>query len=64
MIDIQFKDCCHTCPNIDIDYEQTRGFGEVVSVIGCTHSCVCGMYNAEGPEENPPVIEGFGNANP
>ena len=63
MIDIQFKECCHTCPNIDVDYEQTRGFGEVVTVIGCKHACVCGLYGSE--EESPPedvVVKGFTDA--
>lgn len=64
MIDIQFKRCCSACPNIDVDYEQTRGFGEVVTVIGCSHACVCGAYNAEETEEDPLEIsvKGFHNA--
>ncbi len=66
MIDIQFKSCCKVCPNIDIDYEQTKGFGETVTVIGCSHACVCGAYNAEEPEEEAPqdvTVRGFYNAN-
>ena len=65
MIDIQFKACCNTCPNIDVNYDQTRGFGEVVTVIGCAHACVCGTYNAEVAEEesSPDVtVKGFHNA--
>ena len=65
MIEIQFKQCCNTCPNIDVNYEQTRGFGEVVTVIGCSHACVCADYNAEEPEgEIPPdvMVKGFCNA--
>ena len=50
MIDIQFKRCCSTCPNIDVSYEQTRGLGEVITVIGCNHACVCGYYNSEEAE--------------
>ena len=57
MIDIQFKQCCGACSNIDVDYEQTRGFGEVVTVIGCSHACVCADYNAEEPEEESPPRE-------
>lgn len=65
MIDIQFKRCCSTCPNIDVSYDQTRGFGEVVTVIGCNHACVCGAYNTEEPEEEAPpdvTVKGFHNA--
>ena len=65
MIDIQFKACCNACPNIDVDYNQTREFGEVVSVIGCAYACVCGVYNAEKAEaESAPdvIVKGFNNA--
>lgn len=65
MIDIQFKQCCGACPNIDVDYEQTRGFGEVVTVIGCSHACVCAAYNEEEPEEGSPpekTVKGFCDA--
>ena len=65
MIDIQFKQCCGACSNIDVDYEQTRGFGEVVTVIGCSHACVFADYNAEEPEEEVPpdkIVKGFCNA--
>lgn len=65
MIDIKFKRCCSTCNNIDVDYEQARGLVEVVTVIGCTHACVCGAYNEEEPEEeNPPdvTVRGFCHA--
>ena len=65
MIDIRFKRCCSACPNIDVSYDQTRGFGEVVTVIGCNHACVCGVYNAEEAEDDthPDVtVKGFYNA--
>ena len=64
MIDIQFKRCCSTCPNIDVSYDQTRGLGEVVTVIGCSHACVCGAYHAVEPEEQAYdiTIRGFTNA--
>lgn len=65
MIDIRFKRCCSVCSNIDVSYDQTRGFGEVVTVIGCNHACVCGAYNTEesGDEAPPDVtVRGFHNA--
>lgn len=65
MIDILFRSCCSTCPNIDVNYEQTRGFGEVVTVIGCSHACVCGAYKAEEQMKPPAediVVKGFHNA--
>lgn len=64
MIDIQFKRCCSVCPNIEVSHEQTRGFGEVVTVIGCNHACVCGAYNAEESEVKTQdvTVKGFCNA--
>lgn len=65
MIEIQFKTCCSACPNVDVNYDQTRGFREVVTVIGCSHACVCGAYHAEAPEEKAPpdvIVKGFHNA--
>ena len=65
MIDIQFKKCCHACSNIDVSYDQTRGFGEVVTVIGCNHACVCGDFNAEELKEEWPTditVKGFHDA--
>ena len=52
MIDIYFKPCCQHCNNLDPDYEQTSGMGELVTVISCRHSCVCWKYQ-EDPNEEP-----------
>lgn len=65
MIDIRFKECCCSCSNIDVQYDQVRGLSEVLTVIGCSHACVCGAYNAEEPEEEAPrdvTVKGFHNA--
>lgn len=65
MIDIRFKECCCSCPNIEVQYDQVRGLSEVLTVIGCSHACVCGAYNAEEPEEEAPpdvTVKGFHNA--
>ena len=67
MIENRFKRCCYTCNNLDPDYQQTSGLGELVTVIGCRHSHVCGKYLAEpeGLEEAPPqdvTVKGFHNA--
>lgn len=67
MIDIYFKSCCQHCNNLDPEYEQTSGIGELVTVIFCRHSCVCGKYQAE-PEDKDPhtpqdvTVKGFCNA--
>ena len=67
MIENRFRRCCHTCNNLNPDYQQTSGFGELVTVFGCVHSHVCGKYLAE-PEESeeaPPqdvTVKGFHNA--
>jgi hypothetical protein len=67
MIEIRFKACCCICNNLDPDYQQTSGLGELVTVIGCRHSHVCGKYLAEPEEteEAPPqdvTVKGFHNA--
>lgn len=65
MIDIYFKECCKSCNALDLDYEQTSGLGELVTVISCRHACVCGKYSAEPEgEEAPPdvTVKGFCNA--
>lgn len=66
MIDIYFKPCCHSCNNLEPDYEQTRGLGELVTVISCHHACVCGKYQAAPAEEEAPTqditVKGFCNA--
>lgn len=67
MIEIRFKACCGTCNNLDPDYQQTSGLGELVTVIGCRHSHVCGKYFAEPEEaeEAPPqdvTVKGICNA--
>ncbi|MBQ8237373.1 MAG: hypothetical protein IJZ39_04430 [Oscillospiraceae bacterium] len=65
MIDIYFKKCCPSCNTLDLDYEQTSGLGELVTVISCGHACVCGKYNAEPEEETPPqdvTVKGFCDA--
>lgn len=66
MINIYFKPCCHSCNNLDLDYEQTSRLRELVTVIGCRHSCVCGKYQAEPAEEELPpqdiTAKGFCNA--
>jgi hypothetical protein len=66
VIDIYFKQCCQNCNNLDLDYEQTSGLGELVTVIGCRHSCVCGKYNsepeAEEASEQDVTVKGFCNA--
>lgn len=65
MIDIYFKDCCKCCNNLDLDYEQTSGLGELVTVISCRHACVCGKYNAEpeyGEVAQDVTVKGFCDA--
>lgn len=64
MIDIYFKPCCHSCGNLDLDYEQTSGLGELVTVIGCRHSCVCGKYQEAGEEDysQDVIVKGFRHA--
>ena len=52
MIDIYFKECCKSCPNLDLDWEQTKGLGEMVTVIICSHACVCGQYNTTDTQED------------
>lgn len=51
MIDIRFKECCCSCSNLEVQYDQVRGCSEMLTVIGCSHACVCGAYNEEEPEE-------------
>ena len=65
MIDIYFKSCCDHCNSLDLDYEQTSGMGELVTVISCRHACVCGKYQAEPEEIEPPqnvTVRGFSHA--
>lgn len=65
MIDIYFKKCCQSCGTLDLNYEQISGLGELVTVISCSHACVCGKYNAEPEEEAPPqdvTVKGFCDA--
>lgn len=65
MIDVRFKECCTSCTNIDVDYDQVHGCTEILTVIGCRHACVCGAFNAEEPmeEASPDVtIRGFQDA--
>lgn len=64
MIDILFQSCCENCPHIDVIWEQTRGFSEVVTVIGCAHSCVCGDYSAQQQEPTAEdiTVKGFYHA--
>lgn len=66
MIDIYFKPCCQHCNNLDLDYEQTSGLGELVTVISCRHSCVCGKYQSEQETEEATsqdiTVRGFCNA--
>ena len=54
MIDIQFRECCQTCPNIDVSYDSTIGLREAITVIGCSHACVCAAYSTEESEKVPP----------
>ena len=38
---------------------------EMLTVIGCSHACVCAAYNEEEPEEESPpdkIVKGFCNA--
>lgn len=64
MIEIMFKACCDSCPNIDVDYE-TYGTGITAptTMIGCKHMCVCGQYR-EDIQEDPQdvIVKGFQNA--
>lgn len=64
MIDILFQSCCKICPHINVTWEQTKGFGEVVTVIGCAHSCVCGDYLAQQQEltAEDTTVKGFYHA--
>ena len=66
MIDIYFKPCCHSCSNLDLDYEQTSGLGELVTAVSCRHACVCGKYQAEQEAEEAPLqdvtVKGFCHA--
>ena len=65
MIDIYFKPCCHHCSNLDPDYEQTSGMGELVTVISCHHAHVCKRYLEEPEQEDPPqdvTVRGFCHA--
>lgn len=65
MIDIRFKECCCSCSNLEVQSDQVRGLCETLTVIGCSHACVCAAYNAEEPEEEIPpdkTVKGFCNA--
>lgn len=65
MIDIRFRGCCEMCPYIDVVSETTKKVtGEVETVIGCHHSCVCAVYRAE-VQETPSqdiTVRGFHDA--
>lgn len=55
MINIYFKPCCHDCNNLDPEYEQASGPGELITVFNCRHACVCGKYRDDhSDEESPP----------
>lgn len=56
MIEILFKDCCDSCPHIDVDYE-TYGTGITTptTMTGCKYMCVCGQYKEDIPEAPPGV---------
>lgn len=44
MINIEFKPCCYTCDNIDLDYDEiTFMCGKQVNVY-CKHCKVCKQY--------------------
>ena len=65
MIDIRFKSCCGVCGNLDVVSDQVKGCAEMLTVISCSHACVCGAYNE--PEEDPDEpqdisVKGFCNA--
>ena len=65
MIDIRFRECCCSCYNLEVQYDQVRGCSEMLTVIGCSHACVCAAYNEEEPEEDSPpdvTVKGFCNA--
>lgn len=65
MIDIRFKACCSSCSNLEVQHDQVRGVSELLTVIGCSHACVCAAYNEEEPEEEGPpekIVKGFCNA--
>lgn len=47
MIDIRFKECCSSCSNLEVQYEQVRGLCETLTVIGCSHACVCRKYHED-----------------
>ena len=61
---IKYKECCYTCPMLDVEYESTPAIsqltGSVVArwtEIGCGHMLVCTMYHhghplPEVPEKN------------
>lgn len=64
MIDILFRECCESCPHIQVDYE-THGVGitETATMIGCSHMRVCGMYQQEEPDPTQDItVRGFHDA--
>lgn len=64
MIEILFRECCVSCPHIQVDFE-TYGTGITAphTMIGCAHMQVCGQYQQEEPQEPPQdvTVRGFHN---